>query len=200
MTNVLAPGPNKSNRTILWIDREAFEVLSITTTTATCNRGYYGTFKSAHLAGTPVWVGSESDFSYFNQNQSGEAGLGLYSRLSTVCGTANPAALTGTATLTTVQLLGRVIVGTPTAGATYTTDTATLILAGLSCFSNPFIGQYFVFTIVNSAAGAYTITLAGGTGVTLVGGTLTIAQNAARTFVAVVTATATPAVTIYQAS
>ena len=42
MTNIVAPGPNKSNRIILWCEREAMEVLSVTTTTAKVVRAVLG--------------------------------------------------------------------------------------------------------------------------------------------------------------
>src|SRR5580698_2721472 len=72
MTGIVAPGPNKSNRVVLWIDREAFEVLGVTADglSAICNRGYYGTLQKAHVAGVSVWVGSDVAFEYFNQNES----------------------------------------------------------------------------------------------------------------------------------
>lgn len=208
MTGIVAPGPNKSNRIILWIGREAFEVVAVgpqgtTATYAIAHRGALGTLRSAgaHPAGVPVWVGKEADFQYFMQNENSEAGLGLYSRFALPFFTLNAdTAEVGTVTLTVAALLGGLIQGTPTGAATYTSPTATAIINALAEVSNPYIGQSFEFTILNTSAGANTITFAGGTGVTLVGGTLTIAQNAARKFIAVVTSVTSPAITIYQAS
>lgn len=195
MTNVLAPGPNKSNRTILWIDREALEVISITTTLAICHRGVFGTLAVPHVAGTPIWVGTEQDFSAFNENEN-RGGLGLYGPLSVSFETINPTTAADTATLTVAQLLGGLITGTPTAAANYTLPTATLIVAALGSWSNPYIGQSFEFTIKNTSAGANTITAVAGTGVTLTG-TATVAQNAIKRFRLVVTNVITPTVTVY---
>jgi hypothetical protein len=199
MTNILAPGPNKSNRTLLWIDREALEVTGITTTTATCTRGVMGTLKAPHNAGTIIWVGTEQDFSFFNQNQT-NGGLGIYSTFVVNNETINPTANTVSATLTANQLIGGLIVGTPTGAVNYTLPTATLLIAAMQVYCNPYINQSFEFTILNTSAGANTITVLTGTGVTLTGGTVTIAQNAARKFKVVITNVVAPAVTVYQAS
>lgn len=199
MTDVLAPGPNKSNRTMLLIDREVFEVIAITSTQAQAHRGVWGSIKAAHAANTPVWVGPESAFSAFYQEEISRS-VGLYSRLAVDFETINPVALTNAATMTAAQMRGGMIVGTPTGAANYTTDTATNIINDFLSFCSPFIGQSYEFVIQNISAGANTITLAAGTGVTLSGGTVTIAQNAARRFKVVITNVVSPAVTIYQVS
>ena len=107
--------------------------------------------------------------------------------------TANVAA--DTASLSVGQLTGSaILVGTPTAGATYTTPTATAL-----CAQFPFLGNgannrwSYDWFVKNTSAGANTITLAGGTGVTLVG-TGTAAQNTIRHFKIVFTSCTTPAV------
>ena len=100
----------------------------------------------------------------------------------------------GAATLTTAQLINGLILSTPTAARTFTSPTATEILTALD---NSQIGASFDFAIRNTSAGAYAITLAGGTGVTVVG-TATTAQNVASTFRCVVTAVDTPAVSLYR--
>lgn len=88
---------------------------------------------------------------------------------------------TDTASLVPSQMVG-LLVGTPTAGATYTTPTATQL-----CALFPFVGASnatsfsWLFVVKNTSAGANTITLAGGTGVTL-SGTGTAAQNTVRLF------------------
>ena len=94
---------------------------------------------------------------------------------------------TATATLTAAELLGGFIDGTPTAAATYTLPTGTLMAAALNQAG---VGNAIEFTIKNSAAGAYTITVAGGTGGTAKG-TMTIAQNNTKRFMLVLTAAAT---------
>lgn len=83
---------------------------------------------------------------------------------------------TATAAIPAANLVG-VLYGTPTAAATYTTDTATNL-----CGLFPFVGNnnqtYWNWDlyVINLAAGADTITMAGGSGVTLVG-TGTAPQN-----------------------
>lgn len=206
-TDVLAPGPNKSNRTMLLIDREILEVIALTSSgQPICHRGLYGTEKLAHSAGTPVWVGPESAFAAWYQDETFKSN-GTYARQCVQFEAVNPVSLTNTVALTAVQMRGGLINGAPTGAANYTTDTATNIINDLASFSvgafwqTPgFIGLSYKFTIVNTAAGAYTITLVAGAGVTLVGGTVTIAQNAARQFRVVITDVVTPAVTIYQVS
>jgi len=94
---------------------------------------------------------------------------------------------TATATLTAAELLGGFIDGTPTAAATYTLPTATLMAAALNQAG---IGNAIEFTIKNSAGGAYTITVAAGTDGTAKG-TMTIAQNNSKRFLLIMTAAAT---------
>jgi len=67
-----------------------------------------------------------------------------------------------------------VIESTGTAAYTGTTDTGTNIDAAIN---NVAIGDTFTCQIINTAASALAITLAGGAGVTLKGSTTTIAQN-----------------------
>jgi hypothetical protein len=97
-------------------------------------------------------------------------------------------AFINTATVPAYSMVG-LVTGTPTAGATYTTDTAVNL-----CALFPFVGsqtagasQYaWDWYIKNTAGGAFTITAAGGTGVTL-SGTGTAAQNNMRHFKVVLT-------------
>jgi hypothetical protein len=96
-------------------------------------------------------------------------------------------AKTNTATLTAAELLGGFIDGTPTSAATYTLPTATLMAAALNQAG---VGNAFEFTIKNSSAGAYAITVAGGTGGTGKG-TLTIAQNNSKRFMLIMTGATT---------
>jgi len=96
-------------------------------------------------------------------------------------------AKTATATLTAAELLGGFIDGTPTAAATYTLPTATLMVAALNQGG---IGNAIEFTIKNSASGAYAITVAAGTGGTEKG-TMTIAQNNTKRFLLIVTGSTT---------
>jgi len=92
-------------------------------------------------------------------------------------------AVTDTATITAAQLLTRILDGTPTAGATYTLPTAALLVGAIE---NPKIGDSFLFIVNNKAAGAFTITVAGGAGGTG-DGTLTVAQNIIRQFLVIIT-------------
>ena len=202
MTGIVAPGPNKSNRVVLWIDREAFEVIGITADglSAICNRGYNGTLKVGHVVGVPVYVGSDVGIEWFNQDENG-GGLGTYSQRAVEFFASNPSTA-GVATRTALpwELLGGMITETPTAAENLTTPTAALIIAAMASLGNPFIGQSFKFTILNLAGGADTITLVAGTGVTLVGNTFTVAQNAARTFQVTITSVVSNTVSIYQCS
>lgn len=103
-----------------------------------------------------------------------------------------------TVTVSTAALLGGLIVGTPTAAANYTTPTAAAILDAMGGSGNARVGDTFEFAIRNISAGAFAITLVGGTGVTLAAGnTNTAVQANTRLFRAIVTATGTPAITIY---
>ena len=101
---------------------------------------------------------------------------------------------TNTATLSVAQVTGGLLIGTPTSAATYTTPTATSIIAALP---NCYVGASFPLILENTAGGAYTITMAGGTNVTLIG-TGTAAQSTVRNLLFVVTAcTGTPALNMY---
>jgi hypothetical protein len=81
---------------------------------------------------------------------------------------AAPNTATSTATLTTTQLLGGMLLGSPgTSAATYTTPTGTAIDAVLV---NAKTGSFFDLTIQNvNGSSSGVITLAGGTGVTISG-------------------------------
>ena len=81
---------------------------------------------------------------------------------------AAPATATSTATLTTTQLLGGILLGSPgTSAATYTTPTGTAIDAVLV---NAQTGATFDLAIQNvNGSSSGVITLAGGTGVTISG-------------------------------
>lgn len=109
--------------------------------------------------------------------------LGTYGQVPTRTG--NVAA--DTATLVPAQM-SSLITGTPTAAASYTTPTATLL-----CTLFPFVGASgsnnfaWDWFVKNTSAGANTITVVAGSGVTVVG-TATIAQNAVKHFRIVLTA------------
>lgn len=81
---------------------------------------------------------------------------------------AAPNTATATATLTTTQLLGGILLGSPgTSAATYTTPTGTAIDAALV---NAKTGSTFDLCIQNvDGSSSGVITLAGGTGVTISG-------------------------------
>ncbi len=100
----------------------------------------------------------------------------------------------GSRTYTAAELLGGMILRNPNGGnRSDVTPTATQIVNAIEGCIN---GSSFEFTIRNTAGAAETITLTQGTGVTL-SGTMTIAQNNSRRFLAVVTNVESPAVTIY---
>lgn len=99
-------------------------------------------------------------------------------------------------TYTAAQLLGGLILRDPNGGGrSDVSPTAALIVAAIPGAT---VGQSFEFTIRNTADAAETITVTAGAGVTL-SGTMTIAQNNSRRFLAVLTnvGAATEAVTIY---
>lgn len=191
MTGIVGPGPNKSNRIIIWCDNEAMEALSVTTANATVVRGVLGTLRASHQIGARVWVGQESDFEHL-MLMSARA----YSGLSVNFETITPSTAIDTATLTAEQMLGGLITGTPTAAANYTLPTAALLITALQSFGVPYIGQSFRFTIKNTSGGANTITAVAGTGATIVG-TATVAQSNAKEFRVVITGVDVPAYSIY---
>ncbi|KKM76968.1 hypothetical protein LCGC14_1374770 [marine sediment metagenome] len=84
---------------------------------------------------------------------------------------AAPTTATGTVTLTAAQMLGGIIVATPTAVATYTTLTGTLLEAALP--SGIVNDDSFELTIINLGGAGDIITMvAGATGITFVGSVL----------------------------
>jgi hypothetical protein len=106
------------------------------------------------------------------------------------------AAPTDTATLSTANSYNVIIRGVPTAAATYTTATAAAVVAAIG--GDCAIGTTFMVVVINASAGAYTITIAGGTSVT-VSGVATVAQNASKVFLGRVTAVTagSEAITLY---
>lgn len=105
-------------------------------------------------------------------------------------------ATAGVLTMTAAMLLGGLILRDPAgAGRNDVTPTAAAIVAAIP---NAKVGDRFEFTIRNTADAAETITVTAGSGVSL-SGTMTIAQNNSKRFLAVLT-NVTPdaeAVTIY---
>lgn len=181
-TGITAPGPNKSARTIVWVDREAMEVVALNSTVLSVVRGVLGTMRVAHSSGQRVWAAGEQDFEHFQGK-----GMGTYGSLGRSFFTTVPSTAIDTATLTAAQVLSGLITGTPTAAATYTLPTPDLLIAALRSFAVPWIGMSFEFTIKNTSGGANTITVAVPTNGTITG-TATIAQNSAKRFLVVMTA------------
>lgn len=109
-------------------------------------------------------------------------------------------ATAGAVTFTAAQILGGIILRDPAgAGRADLLPTATAILAALNDQfgqTKAVVGTSFEFTIRNTADAAETITVTTNTGLTL-SGTMTIAQNNSKRFLAVVTGLSTPAVTVY---
>jgi len=93
-------------------------------------------------------------------------------------------ATAGAATYTAAQLLGGLLLRDP-AGASRSdvTPTAALLVAAIP---GAVVGQSFEFQITNTADAAETITVTAGAGATL-SGTMTVAQNASRRFLVVLT-------------
>jgi hypothetical protein len=76
---------------------------------------------------------------------------------------AAPQTATDTATLTAAQIVGGMLVATPTANATLTLPTAALIDAAIP---NARVGSTFDLALINAAAATYTAAFALSTGVT----------------------------------
>jgi len=106
------------------------------------------------------------------------------------------AAPTATATLSTDNSYNVIIRGVPTAAATYTTATAAAIVAAIG--GDCKVGTVFQVVVLNAAAGAFTITMQGGTNVTI-SGVATVAQNAAKIFLGYVSnvTAGSEAITLY---
>jgi hypothetical protein len=105
-------------------------------------------------------------------------------------------ATAGARTYTAAELIGGLILRDPAGGnRNDVTPTAALIVAGIA---GAVVGSSFEFTIRNTADAAETLTITAGTDVTL-SGTMTVAQNNSKRFMAVVTnaASGSEAVTIY---
>lgn len=104
-----------------------------------------------------------------------------------------------TASIGASKLTG-ILIGTPTAAASYTTATATQLCALFPFVETQGVSNFgWDLYIKNTSAGAFAITLLGGSGVT-VSGTATAAQNAVRHFKVVLTecrAGSTAAATIF---
>jgi hypothetical protein len=102
--------------------------------------------------------------------------------------------------LTAAQLIEGVVTMTPaSSGKSITTPTGAEIVAGLGAGVR--VGTSFEVTIVNGQSTTHAITFTAGTpGVTLggVAGMATVAVNTSATYVGVVTAVGTPAVTFYR--
>lgn len=87
-------------------------------------------------------------------------------------------------TFTAAQVIGGIILRDPNgAGRADLVPTAASVVAGIS---NPVVGSAFRFTLRNTADAAETITVTTNTGATL-SGTMTIAQNNSKDFLAVLT-------------
>lgn len=101
----------------------------------------------------------------------------------------------GAVTLTAAHLVdnGLLLCDPNGASRSYTTPTATLILASIR---NAKVGTSFQLIIVNTADAAEVITLLAGTGVT-VSLDATVGQNETGVFQCVVTNVSTPAVAVY---
>ncbi len=101
--------------------------------------------------------------------------------------------------LTAAQTIGGIVTMTPAStDKTITTPSASAILSQLGDGAR--VGSSFELTIVNVASATRALTLAAGSGVTLGGATAmaTISAASSATYVGVVTATGTPAVSFFR--
>lgn len=102
-------------------------------------------------------------------------------------------------TLTAAQTIGGVVTMTPAStDKTITTPTASAIVSGLGDGAR--VGSSFELTIVNVASATRALTFAAGSGVTLGGATAmaTVAAATSATYIGVVTAVGTPAVSFFR--
>jgi hypothetical protein len=107
-------------------------------------------------------------------------------------------------TIAAASMVGGLYFHAPTGAVNDATDSAANIIAALpSCYVNSTstvgltVASSFTFSLYNNSASAVAITVTAGTGVTLVG-TMTVAQNAIRNFIGLVTACgAVPTLTLY---
>lgn len=119
-----------------------------------------------------------------SQTGSGVLGFGDVTTISTAAAV----------TFTAQQVIDGLILRDPNgAGRADLLPTAADIIAGLQA---PRVGEFFEFTIRNTADAAETITVTTNTGLTL-SGTMTIAQSNSKRFRAQITGVSTPAVTVY---
>lgn len=141
--------------------------------------------------GKALTSGVAGDFGYVLLNISNQVSTAPISNT-----TVSTLATAGVETYTAAQLLGGLILRDPNgAGRNDVTPTAAQIVAAIAGAA---VGHSFEFTIRNTADAAETITVTAGAGVTL-SGTMTIAQNNTKRFLAVLTnvGSTTEAVTIY---
>jgi hypothetical protein len=108
------------------------------------------------------------------------------------------AATDAATTLTAAETVESVVTMTPTAARALTTATASAIVTLLG--DGVQVGSSFELTVVNGAAATYAITLTAGSGITLTGasGMATVSAASSATYVGIVTAIGTPAVTFYR--
>lgn len=164
-----------ANTTVLKVDAEFMGVTSVSGTTITVRRGWYGSRATTHGNGSNVHIGPQHAFASRGDLWGPEYSAGP------VFPTITPATVTtATAvTLTSGQVRGGLVLQDPNGGAVTTTlPTAALLVAACPGVME---GQAFYFTIRNTADAAETITVAAGTGGTT-SGTMTIAQNNSKTF------------------
>jgi fibronectin-binding autotransporter adhesin len=100
---------------------------------------------------------------------------------------------TGSLTLAVSDLIGGIITQTHNGNITFTTPTAAAIVAGIAGVT---VGTGFEFILVQN--GNNSLNLAAGAGVTIANGTAVNNGGGVGTYFLLVTATGTPAVTIYQ--
>lgn len=98
-----------------------------------------------------------------------------------------------TVTYTAAEIVGGYIIDAASEACAATTATGTELVAAVP---NCVDGSSFLFILKNDAAGAYTITLGGGTDVTITG-TATVAQNNTKVFLVVITSVSSHTATFY---
>ena len=116
---------------------------------------------------------SGSQFAVSLNQIAGLSGSNAFDSYKTVSNTSNSVISGSNLATTGWKKLFLALTGTLTVNSTLTTDTATNIL---NAYSGEVVGQSYVVRIQNKSSGAFSWTLAGGTGVSITG-TASIAQG-----------------------
>lgn len=177
ITFTVGSGTDIDARDLMFVDDEAMRVVRRSGAVVTVQRGTDGTLSASHAASAIVHHGPGDAFPLTWRNLASADTRATGKVRETVTTTTLTTA--GALTYTAAQILGGLILRDPAGAArTDTLPTATLLIAALPRAK---VGDWFEFTVRNTADAAETITVASGTGGTD-SGTMTIAQNNTKRF------------------